>query len=1705
MPEFETIPQPNFIVNSVAADPQSNSLLAAGMASINPSASQTYDAEELFQFTPAISYAPVPYSWPPITVSLDVPDRAFYITDFDGNLSDPSSNATMVTGMDGVTVGNNTLTSVAIPVFGSGAAPASPHVFDIEPDTSSYQAWISGSDATDGGFVRLWDSSTQAVTLSAAIPASGGGHLFVDSASHAAYLLDHVNGQLWLINKPQWTGTAAPLLTQAPGGASVSITVPNSADTIYYTLDTSPPGPGLSPTTISCTSPCAVTLSTGIFIVVSAIDVDSSSGTPIASNVAQDVFTKPAPTSLAVSVSPNPALTGNTLTATATLTTSSSNFTGTGAFTAAFNGSTATLCSGVKFRNVSASWQATCTFVENTAGSYSINSTFTGDSTDLPSTSNSFTLQVNQNPVPPPGVVSGSGNALAINANQPPGIPYNAVLNMDSSISFVQDGSLLSGQSCPAFSGISGSVNAGAIYLDAANKTVYLALMYNSALYAAYEIYSLNGNTCTQGPLLQIASGFTKFEMNVDPVQGNVYILSALGGGVPDSLYVAPTAPWSASALPTPATLTTDYSAQYGSIVIDSSTHRVYIDDFGASSGPNPGTFATSGFFVYDPNHSATPANNLQWVSGYINSGGIVTPFNVGTLLTDNQGKVILVNENPSALTTNLTTPITILDTTKFSFFSGTQSATSPKGSVDITPSAGLSTISATAQYSAIGAADINTASGLVYTSAFNTSTRTGELIQDSLSGTETVLNSSIAMPVEYSSEKPWAQLNYDPESTEMALSSGTSGSGALGVVTPLCAGNPVVVQVLGSQTAPTSLIAPVVNADSGYIYAIQQGYTYPPPGVLAGIYYVAPAPACSSLTPLSITTASLTAGIVGNPYSQTLTATGGSGTGYSWTVTSGTALSAVGLTLSPAGVISGTPTVSEAAVSVTIQVTDSSGNSASQTYQVTIYPALAIAPATLPLGVVGHSYTQTLTATGGSGSGYQWGVTSGTALSAVGLALSSAGVISGTPTTSETSEPVTVDVADSLGNVTTMTYKLTIDPALSIPPTALTAGVVGQAYSQQLSAEGGSGTGYTWSITAGQSTLTTLGLSLSGAGLISGTPSEAGQANITAQVTDSLGDTATQNYLLTVGKANVTITGPATQPVRIQSGTAGSIAVSLAPQSSGSGIATPTGGLSYSVSGNAFGPGSILLVNGAGTIPVTSTVAVGTYTVAVSYAGDANYNATSITIQLITYQPILITSATLPGGTVGSPYSDTLAAAGGSGSGYTWTVSSGTALSAVGLTLSPAGVISGTPTASETAVSVAIQVTDSSGDTATQSYTLTISNSSSGPININDPETITVNDSNTQVQLFSVSDPETIAVTDIPVVTVQATGSLALSGQSQITYGQTETVTANVTAPGSATPTGSVTFSLGSTTLGTVNLNNAGIATYTTTTLPVGADTINAVYDPSGSIVSSATANFSVQVGQAGTTTVLNESADPAAGYITTFTATVTPATSGTPTGTVTFYDGTTAMGTGTLSGGVASFATNTLPGGSDTFTATYSGDADYIGSTSNALASLVADFAIKFSAPIGILRPGHTATFTMTVTPTNGSYNNPVSFSVSGLPTGATATFSPTSVTPGSHPVTAKLTITAPQASAETDPGSLFRSAGSVLALLLPVAAFYRKRRLWRNLLFIAVAALGLGTVCGLTGCLPGFHIHETYTVTVTGTSGAVQNSTTLKLTEE
>jgi hypothetical protein len=443
----------------------------------------------------------------------------------------------------------------------------------------------------------------------------------------------------------------------------------------------------------------------------------------------------------------------------------------------------------------------------------------------------------------------------------------------------------------------------------------------------------------------------------------------------------------------------------------------------------------------------------------------------------------------------------------------------------------------------------------------------------------------------------------------------------------------------------------------------------------------------------LTITSSNpLPAAIAGAAYSQTLTATGGSGAGYTWSLASGSTLPA-GMTLSTAGVLAGKAAVAGTTV-FNVTVTDSASNAATGTLSIVVDEPLSITSSpTLPAANVGAAYTQTFAATGGSGTGYTWSVASGSTLP-VGLTLSTAGVLGGKPTVSGTSR-FSVTVADSASSTATAAFSISIKGPLNITTATLPSAYLGATYLQTLTATGGSGKGYTW-ILAGGSTLPSW-LSLSGAGQLSGKPSEMGFATFTVLVTDSASNMSMATLSISVLET-ITITTLPTLPGSFVGENYYTTLTAVGGSSSG---------YNWKLTSGSTLPAGLTLFPG-GSLSGKPT-ATGTFGFGITVT-DSAANSASATFSLTVGAGITITTpTTLPSGSVGSNYSLSLAATGGTGTGYSWSVTSGAgSLAAVKLNLSKAGVLSGKPAATGTA-SFTVTVTDSFADTASANLTLEI------------------------------------------------------------------------------------------------------------------------------------------------------------------------------------------------------------------------------------------------------------------------------------------------------------------------------------------------------------------------------------------------------------
>ncbi len=341
---------------------------------------------------------------------------------------------------------------------------------------------------------------------------------------------------------------------------------------------------------------------------------------------------------------------------------------------------------------------------------------------------------------------------------------------------------------------------------------------------------------------------------------------------------------------------------------------------------------------------------------------------------------------------------------------------------------------------------------------------------------------------------------------------------------------------------------------------------------------------------------------------------------------------------------------------------------------------------------------------------------------------------------------------------------------------------------------------------------------------------------------------------------------------------------------------------------------------------------------------------------------------------------------------------------------------------------------------------------------------------------------------------------------------GTAATLTAQVAAQagGGTTPTGTVSFLSNSILLGVGRLDSSGTASLTTTGLPAGTDLLQAVF--SGDSTNGMSASTSQQLtvlgplvntvsSLASSVPALTDDGDGDADDTVTFTASVLglSTTTTAPTGTLTFVANGTSLGTASLSpAGTATFPTANLPIATDSVQAIYSGDSTYAGSSSNAVTVDVTmpppNFALTISPSTMSVPRGHSATFSLTVTPKYG-FTEMVSFTCSGVPSGEACSFSPATVTPSGAPVISTLTIARVL---EADaPGSrprvpLWAKMGGGFTLALVLWPWRRRRSL-----FAGIVLLGIGLA--LSGCGGS---SSTATVTIVASGGSITQVQTVNL---
>ncbi|MBU6482701.1 MAG: putative Ig domain-containing protein [Nitrospirae bacterium] len=290
---------------------------------------------------------------------------------------------------------------------------------------------------------------------------------------------------------------------------------------------------------------------------------------------------------------------------------------------------------------------------------------------------------------------------------------------------------------------------------------------------------------------------------------------------------------------------------------------------------------------------------------------------------------------------------------------------------------------------------------------------------------------------------------------------------------------------------------------------------------------------AVSLPTALSITTTTLSNGILNQPYSQSVLASGGSGT-RNWSFQGGT-IPNLNIN-SSTGVITGNPTPT-GNFTFTVQVTDALFTATQQfTIAITAPPAPSITTSSLPTGTVNIPYSAQLQAINGAPPlnfqpvGLPFGLTFNVTPN------SSTATITGTPT-SDGSQNVTFTVNDStvpFNQTGSATLTLTVNKTLTIStPSPLPSGTKGTLYSFQLLASGGTplpGPSYSWSLVNGFPSLPP-GLTLHPSGLIDGTPTNTVNVTVTPRfrVQDAVPTAVTKDLTITV---NATLTIDTTSPL---------------------------------------------------------------------------------------------------------------------------------------------------------------------------------------------------------------------------------------------------------------------------------------------------------------------------------------------------------------------------------------------------------------------------------------------------------------------------------------------------------------------------------------------------------------------------------------------
>jgi hypothetical protein len=340
-------------------------------------------------------------------------------------------------------------------------------------------------------------------------------------------------------------------------------------------------------------------------------------------------------------------------------------------------------------------------------------------------------------------------------------------------------------------------------------------------------------------------------------------------------------------------------------------------------------------------------------------------------------------------------------------------------------------------------------------------------------------------------------------------------------------------------------------------------------------------------------------------------------------------------------------------------------------------------------------AYSDSLQGVGGVGP-YTWTLTSGSLPSGFTPSTSSLpvaipnGIISGTTALTAFSSTLGITLTDSRGVKATTSLPITLNDSLIIINTSPLPSVTQSAYyNAQMSARGGSGLGYTWSVIAGGFPA---GITMNSSGAISGLgpATLSGPQSVTIQVVDSLSVTTSEVFTISVTVNTMSIdisgVGPITRAPYGGQGYIGTL-----------GALGGTPPYTWNYTGVPAFPNYLQMTRGSGytyngglsgTCDLVLTAA--NYTFMVQDSLGQNFTGP---VPFTTVSSVKVTTIAVPDGIAGGTYSTTLAATTNNPPIVSWALTSGSL--PTGLTLSSGGVISGTPSATDTST-FTVTATDS-------------------------------------------------------------------------------------------------------------------------------------------------------------------------------------------------------------------------------------------------------------------------------------------------------------------------------------------------------------------------------------------------------------------------